>query len=617
MNNLAVLQAAAEAWGGEKERGITMSRQIVNVVAPETCRREAATASACGRLSVRGFMLPALLLLSAFTLLPGGARAQSALTDDAHVSLSSGNANHGSKPNLNISSSENVYFKFKLSPTLPASTPGSEVARATLKLYVGNVATPGKLDVYAVSGAWDENSITQNSAPPLGGLVATTAQIGTDKQGKFVVIDVSPLIRQWLGDDGHGTNGLPNHGLAIVAHPADATTQEVASIAFDSKENSQTSHEAQLNIELKRAADGLQKVEHDASLAGDGTSASPLGVAASGIGSVHLTNNAVTGDKIADGAVTSAKVTAPLFLASADPTFTLLAVNTGGGAAIMAAGAINTTTHYNISGHRVLSIAGFNSLLAGIGAGAVNTGINNSFFGNNAGQANTTGQSNSFFGQDAGASNTTALFNSFFGVSAGRSTTTGNNNSFFGYHAGINNTTGFTNSFYGINAGRDNTTGIANSFFGGIAGRDNTTGVSNTFLGVQAGFTNTTGDDNVFIGASAAGGNTIGNENVIIGAFADVGANNLTNATAIGNRALVSQSNSLVLGSISGANFAAADTNVGIGTTAPKTKLHLAGGKVYVEANGQGVILKSPGGACFELTVTDAGALTTAAVACP
>jgi hypothetical protein len=46
-------------------------------------------------------------------------------------------------------------------------------------------------------------------------------------------------------------------------------------------------------------------------------------------------------------------------------------------------------------------------------------------------------------------------------------------------------------------------------------------------------------------------------------------------------------------------------------------KLHVAGGKIYVETNGQGVILKSPGGACFELTVTNAGAIATTAVACP
>jgi hypothetical protein len=67
---------------------------------------------------------------------------------------------------------------------------------------------------------------------------------------------------------------------------------------------------------------------------------------------------------------------------------------------------------------------------------------------------------------------------------------------------------------------------------------------------------------------------------------------------------------------VAGVN-SARDTSVGIGTTAPKAKLHVARGKIYVEASGQGVILKSPGGSCFEMTVTDAGALTTAAVACP
>lgn len=90
----------------------------------------------------------------------------------------------------------------------------------------------------------------------------------------------------------------------------------------------------------------------------------------------------------------------------------------------------------------------------------------------------------------------------------------------------------------------------------------------------------------------------------------------LSNATAIGHRTQVTQSDSLVLGSISGIN-SGANTNVGIGTTAPKAKLHVTGGKVYVEANGENVILKSPGGACFELTVTNAGVLTTVALSCP
>jgi len=86
----------------------------------------------------------------------------------------------------------------------------------------------------------------------------------------------------------------------------------------------------------------------------------------------------------------------------------------------------------------------------------------------------------------------------------------------------------------------------------------------------------------------------------------------VSNATAIGAGAVVTQSDSLVLGRVG-----ASAPDVGIGTTAPKTKLHLVGGQLYVEANGQGVILKAPGGACFELTVTNTGALATVAIACP
>jgi hypothetical protein len=75
--------------------------------------------------------LVALIWLALLMLNPERVQAQSVLSDDAHVSLATRNANHGTNPNLNVSAAESVYLKFKLS-TLHADTPSSEVEREGL-----------------------------------------------------------------------------------------------------------------------------------------------------------------------------------------------------------------------------------------------------------------------------------------------------------------------------------------------------------------------------------------------------------------------------------------------------------------------------------------------------
>jgi microcompartment protein CcmK/EutM len=132
------------------------------------------------------------------------------------------------------------------------------------------------------------------------------------------------------------------------------------------------------------------------------------------------------------------------------------------------------------------------------------------------------------------------------------------------------------NSFVGAWAGFTNTTGSGDAFFGESAGHQNTTGFYNTFFGYLAGFTNTTGARNTFVGESAGYSNTIENANSFFGARSN-GAAGITNATALGYQAQVSQSNSLVLGSIAGVNSATESVNVGIGTDRPARQLHLSG----------------------------------------
>jgi len=266
---------------------------------------------------------------------------------------------------------------------------------------------------------------------------------------------------------------------------------------------------------------------------------------------------------------------------------------------------------------------GTNNTFVGMNAGRANTtSSSNAFFGSGAGQANT-GAQNSFFGRSAGQANTGGASNSFFGFNAGLANTTGGNNSFFGQNAGAANTTGLHNSFFGDSAGAANTASF-NAFFGDSAGLGNTGGAANAFFGRGAGLSNTSGASNSFLGFNAGLSNVTGDHNTMVGVSADLGSGNLTNATAMGANAQVTQSNSLVLGSINGVNGATADTSVGIGTTSPTSaRLQVEGGVgvgIYghgatgVQSVGQGV-----GSTALEITngaikVTGAGVGTNTAI---
>ncbi len=248
------------------------------------------------------------------------------------------------------------------------------------------------------------------------------------------------------------------------------------------------------------------------------------------------------------------------------------------------AGNLTTTGSYNsFFGQNAgrANVTGSDNSFFGVWAGEDNVSNQNSFFGAYAGRDNTTGYANSFFGTAAGSLNTTGNSNSVFGAQAGG--WYGSENSFFGAYAGNVNFGGSDNVFFGYYAGQGNHTGSDNSFVGAYAGSDNDSGYDNVFLGRDAGRSNTTGYQNSFLGRSAGYANTVETGNTFLGYLANLnpggnpGTNPVTNATAVGHRAYVAQSNSLVLGSIAGVNGAGSYINVGIGTTTPARQLHLAG----------------------------------------
>ena len=197
--------------------------------------------------------------------------------------------------------------------------------------------------------------------------------------------------------------------------------------------------------------------------------------------------------------------------------------------AILSGNIVDSSTQYNLGGSRVLSVAGTNSTIVGINAGNANSGLGNSFFGNNAGKTNGSGNGNAFFGFSAGRDNLSANFNAFFGSSAGVLNSTGESNSFFGEAAGSRNTTGSDNSFYGTDAGSNVTTASGNSFFGRSAGQVNTA-ASNSFFGYSAGSSNTSGTQNSFFGENAGSANVTGGGNSFFGYRAGQNNANVNNA---------------------------------------------------------------------------------------
>ncbi len=196
----------------------------------------------------------------------------------------------------------------------------------------------------------------------------------------------------------------------------------------------------------------------------------------------------------------------------------------------------------NLSSTGLMSASGFN--IGGTPFAFGSATHNNSFLGF-AGNATTTGSDNVGTGLQALAS-----------VSSGFANTA------TGYQAMILNTTGANNTADGIQALALNTTGFYNAAVGSLALNKNSGGSYNSALGQQTLSANTTGNYNSAIGYNAG---------------PDASHPSLINSTAIGSFSQVTQSNSLVLGSINGVNGSNADTLVGIGTTAPTAKLDVHG----------------------------------------
>jgi len=172
-----------------------------------------------------------------------------------------------------------------------------------------------------------------------------------------------------------------------------------------------------------------------------------------------------------------------------------------------------------------------------------------------------------FIGEGAGANDDfTYNKNVAVGDSALFSNTTGLSNTASGYQSLYSNTIGSANTASGRSSLYSNTEGDYNTAYGYQSLYSNTMGYYNTASGHNSLYSNTEGDYNTASGRYSLSNNTTGRKNTALGYGADVSTGNLTNATAIGANAIVSQDSSLVLGNAA---------KVGIGTSTPDNSAQL------------------------------------------
>ncbi len=178
------------------------------------------------------------------------------------------------------------------------------------------------------------------------------------------------------------------------------------------------------------------------------------------------------------------------------------------------------------------------------------------------------------------ATGSTSQYNAFLGFSGNSAANTSSSSSTgIGSYALYSLTNGSSNSASGMEGLFNNTSGSFNTASGAQSLYENTTGSYNTALGEQALFYNATGSSITAIGASAG---------------PDSSSTALSNATAIGNRSVVSQSNALILGQTTAGSPGASYVNVGIGTAKPASTMEISVNAPNVL--GPTLLLSNPGG---------------------
>lgn len=238
----------------------------------------------------RKFQLLTLSTLCLLALLSSMSQAQITPLQDAYTNSADPTTNYGANVLLDVDGAvDAAYIQFNLA-SIPS---GASVSQATLKLYVNAVTTAGSFDVVYVDGSWAESTITHDLTPTLGGAIASGVAITAADKNQYILVNVTSAVQAWLNAS------QANDGLALVAV---GTTN----VSFDSKENTTTSHPAELDIVFAGGGTitGVTTASGSGLTGGGTTGTLNLSVPSAGITNAMLANSKVTLNGIAGGGLT-------------------------------------------------------------------------------------------------------------------------------------------------------------------------------------------------------------------------------------------------------------------------------------------------------------------------
>src|SRR5271165_559373 len=107
-------------------------------------------------------------IAAAAILAPAMGWAQQAmLTGDTQINSSAPATAYGASTTLNISPTSSALLQFDIAHMLPSGTTAAQVLNARLIVFPDAVTTGGTINLYQVTSAWSEGTVTYATKPTI------------------------------------------------------------------------------------------------------------------------------------------------------------------------------------------------------------------------------------------------------------------------------------------------------------------------------------------------------------------------------------------------------------------------------------------------------------------